>query len=319
MGSIQILALLLMIVPATLSFQQSVLHLHHIGSMVSSLSEHPHVVLENNPMLLSLDTEGSTTSVFIKEVVGVIDAIKRASTSQDTEAAVSIAVAEAIAGGVGGLFSRRFAIAIGDIKEDSQGTKVLTTAAFFGVRGFSRVISRLAGLPRPLALVLSSLLASFAAEKTKEERRKIQGKEKISEEDEEEDESVKEIITAGEIIGDLTKWIAFDSFIEFVPETFTKDPGLKSLSFFAIGSVSAITGAAVRELISPRNDTQSTDEEKKKIVALKLGQASFEGGILFLIYKFVSDFLMVSLPEGFRIKFIFSQLMDEIEEEIETF
>ena len=94
----------------------------------------------------------------------------------------------------------------------------------------------------------------------------------------------------------------FDSSIELIPDSLMTDNGLKSLSFFAIGSVSAVTGATVRGLISQKKEEEDpkSEEERKEERALRLGQASIEGGVLFLIYKLVSDVLVNVLPEGYN-------------------
>jgi hypothetical protein len=73
-------------------------------------------------------------------------------------------MSEFIAGAIGGTLSRTAADILGDKKKDSLTTKISTTGAFFGTRGVIRGLARIAGLPRPLALALSSLIASLISE-----------------------------------------------------------------------------------------------------------------------------------------------------------
>ena len=75
---------------------------------------------------------------------------------QSGSGAIACGFSEAVSGAVGAVFSRSAASALNDEKKDSQQSKVINTAAFFGVRGLTRATARIIGVPRPIALVIGS-------------------------------------------------------------------------------------------------------------------------------------------------------------------
>lgn len=274
---------------------------------------------------------------------GVFDTIKRAAIPLRLDNAIASGVAEAVSGGLGALASRRVADIIGDKKRDTAITKISATSAFFGTRSLIRITARLAGIPRPIAILLATVFGSIVSELAKFQGRSKDG---ISS-----DYLVwDEIISFPEIAGDVSKWIIYDA----AKETITGEIPLSKLllpqerglydliemyllqpyssSIFAedvinffLGVTAAIGGSVVKDVASAvggensaKTPVQATVEANasKKDVGLRYSQSAIEGGILFLTYEIVLKLSKLVVPDSLNEVLIFDKVLDIVEEEI---
>jgi len=284
------------------------------------------IALEYSPLA---DIAAVVDSDFVK----LLDELRLASVPQTPDNALAIGVAEAVAGGAGGLVSRGVAGILGDKKVDNLQTKVSSTSAFFGVRGLVRGLGRVVGLPRPLSLVLSSLLASAFSEFTKNELRKLRINEmaaagappgKLGNESVHKTEEKEEVISFSEVAGDISKWLVFDLSVEYLPPQLAIAQGIqKNAIYFSVGAVSGISGLSVRDFFQHAKSkfgrennkaANSSDDDKKKTAIVKYATAAIEGGVLFGMYACFFWIVSKTIPEQFgRQQFFFNQLVEKVE------
>ena len=278
-----------------------------------------------------------------------IDAIKDATVPSDVNTAIAIAAGETVAGVVGGLASRGVAGFIGDKKRDAPILKGAFTGVFFGTRSFVRAFARLLGLPQPVAIMTSSIIGSVASEAFKAFGRSVAESGDSNEQNASTINSnsptlaslqsiVREMktdtIPFPEVIGDVSKWILFDSLLD---ENLTRDPNLNILQrlayVFIVGAVSATLGDLMKQLsASTKTETiTATTTETKKLFSFKnrfggannvidlnrfahLPQAAIEGGVLFSTYQIIGNGLGQILPKDFgEQRFIFDQILSHLE------
>jgi hypothetical protein len=264
----------------------------------------------------TVTSTSATTSQFLIQTRDVFDAIRDASMPKSGQGAIACGFSEAISGALGAVFSRSAASALNDKKTDSQQSKVLNTAAFFGVRGLTRASARILGVPRPIALIITSLLASAASETAKLRSRESEKGVGGTEEDGENDITAE--LSGSEIAGDIAKWLCFDLILESLPPSISSTQGAeRNALYFGVGSFSSTVGAATRENIDHYADPL---EERKEKTAWrktweKVPKASIEGGILFFIYSFTVDAVGKILPPALRDELIFARFLDKLEGE----
>lgn len=166
-------------------------------------------------------------------------------------ASVSIAVAEFVAGAVGGIASRSAAEVIGDKKKDSIETKVTTTSTFFGVRGLLTAISRLSGLPQPVAVVCAVTLGTLVSEIAKSVGRNNDNLLRPLEEE-------KESLEAPEIFGDISRWLSYSAIFHSVPHDLNSLVD-NTVVGFGCGSLAGVIGLSVNVMLTAMTNKQTTE------------------------------------------------------------
>lgn len=286
-------------------------------------------VLEPNSVSkFDYDTvEESFQEVVADEALNLFDILRQATTTKDTSTAIALAISDFVSGYSSGLVSRASASLLGDEKKDKSVTKASSTAAFFGIRGLIRGAGLTLGIPRPIVLVLASALASFASERTKidsreRESRSSKDSSRDKDNDNDEEENV-EVLSKPELAGDISKWITFDTLLESLP-TEMIDSGLrKNLLYFGIGSFSSTIGLGVNKFTAAqerprvRKGARTKDAEQVKEELIKLCSSSFEGGVLFFAYSFLSYLIAQVLPSDLKNEFLFSKYLDSVETSLE--
>lgn len=240
----------------------------------------------------------------------LLDAIHDATIMTDFDSAIALITGEALSGAIGALASRGTANAIGDLKVDSVLTKVSSTSLFFGARAFLRSIETVAGVPRPLALLSSSIIASFLSEFTKSVGRNNDIY-KNAEECNKTDNSIIKGLELPEICGDLTKWLLYDYLQDLGLQTkivalYVEMENAQYLTYsseklfvVANGALAATIGVLVK------NSLTAKDGKKSKVL-----EAAIEGAVLFFIYKTTIDVLSVYNPFNFEL--VFQRILDYI-------
>lgn len=247
------------------------------------------------------------------QIASTIDAVRRAAVPGDLETATAIGFSEAIAGAVGGLASRGAARAIGDKKIDTVQTKVAITGAFFGARGLILVICQLLGFPRTLSVPLSSIAATVISESAKAFGRYV------------EDVGPSEKLRFPEVVGDITKWLTYDAF----EDTFLGDSGMdfvtESAYAAAFGAIAAVAGSIIHDVLSHLEEIPSPSSVQwSKLLGSRnlrqsvthYSQVLVEGAMLFGFYKLFTSIEEKSLPNEFKKKFFFDQLLEMLEEDV---
>ena len=191
---------------------------------------------------------------------------------------------------------------LGDKKKDTLQTKVGTTGAFFGTRAAVRGIARILGLPRPLALLCSSVVASVVSEAAKGI-----GRAKSNEEDPTcpiEEQGLK----GSEITGDISKWLIYDLLEDKVKEIYPVDVYFSELilTTFVVGFVAGIGGLGVKQAIESR--TSSSNATTSESNALKLIASGIEGGVLFASFQLVLKVVGMIVPQGMMVGHLINYL-----------
>jgi hypothetical protein len=313
----------------------SLRHIFIVCSVTILLKMMPRASALHLPLTL-LDLPHISTSDALNQARGAFDVLRDASMPKNGDAAIACGISEAVSGAIGAVFSRSAATALNDAKQDSPQTKVSTTAAFFGVRGLVRASTQILGIPRPLGLVISSILASAASEATKLSARESVAAMSQDEKEKKEidDESIASELSGSEIVGDLTKWLCFDTILEALPTPIASVQGVqRNALYFSVGSLSSTIGSALRVNIDHYSgeDAKYTDDDdddgadasnatyySRKNSAwrktwMKVPKASIEGGVLFLVYAFSIDLVDKLLPAGIREELVFAKFLDSLE------
>lgn len=279
-------------------------------------------------LLLSADLS------IMQELVSTVDALRNAAIPNSIGSAIAISVSEGLAGVAGGLAARGTAKVIGDVKIDSISTKLSSTGAFFGTRGFIRGASVALGIPRSLAVPVASVLATVVSERTKAVGRNATILMK----------SEAEQLPLQEIAGDVSKWLTYDALEDNIHLALTL-PGDIAVSA-GFGAVSSFCGALVRDgltydMWAPFNFSNSPTEKyptalpaaaafsnrkielpsvstRKKLahpsgMMKKYSQLVLEGAILFASYKAITGLEAMVAPESFEIKFAFDAFLEMME------
>eukprot|EP01031_Cornospumella_fuschlensis_P024225 gene24225-29295_t len=249
------------------------------------------------------------------DVANAIDNLRRAAVPVSLGSSVAIGISEGVAGAIGALASRKTADAIGDKKLDSLLTKITATGAFFGSRGIIIAASRILGLPRPLSLPVASVVASIISESTKAAGRYSQPLEPGQKA-----EPFSERLDAGEIIGDITKWLVFD-FLDDRRLLFQNvDQDLDHIIASATyGALSALAGALTRDLVLGLEKHLPASKSKPDVFIKSYYQSALEGAVLFGCYQSIVSALQFVAPQSLGIKFIFNNLLEDLEESLENF
>ena len=168
-------------------------------------------------------------------------------------------------------------------------------------------------MPRPIAVLFASIFASVISELTKYLGRSQDGA------------KVKaallsgEIISWSEIIGDVSKWVAYDEFKEYLSTDYSElathdeifrglgwnGDGLEAAIDFGIGAIAALIGCIVKDLPNISNAISSG-------VSLRYSQAALEGGILFSAYGVILKIVKATIPERFNEELIFERVLDSV-------
>ena len=293
--------------------------IHSYANAIGAIHDFQLVVATATPQFMSLvqsvyamvPNKDDITPVLSKDVAIALDALRQAAVPMSVNTAISITISDFVAGVVGGAVSRGTANLLGDKKKDSLQTKVGSTGAFFGTRAAVRGIARIIGLPRPLALLCSSVVASVVSEAAKGI-----GRAKTDEEDPTcptEEQGLK----GSEISGDISKWLIFDLLEEKAKEIYPIDEYFNELLVvtFAVGFVAGIGGLGVKQAIENRASTNELDKDNPAKAGLfdesnlpKLLATGIEGGVLFASFQLVLKIVGMVVPKGM----IMSYLIDEL-------
>ena len=140
--------------------------------------------------------------------------------TQDVDGLLAAGITEAVAGSIGGLASRSVAQALGNEKRDQPLLKAASSGAFFGVRGITRTLAKLSGLPRPLQILIGSLLGSVGSLLVKFFGRylydqRVHGTLSWAgwvpdEKFEHSVDGIGEVLDVPEVASDVMKWLAYD-------------------------------------------------------------------------------------------------------------
>ena len=104
----------------------------------------------------------------------------------------------------------------------------------------------LLGVPRPIAILLSSLSASLISEEAKFLSRERKEKSKLSEIDGDDKVSSNgDILTAGEIISDVSKWLIYDFLVESTQRE--SYPLLNAAQYFSFGSIAGTMSFFIKD------------------------------------------------------------------------
>jgi hypothetical protein len=230
----------------------------------------------------------------------VFDQVRKATVPSDIDGYIALLSADAISGAFGAILSRTVADIVGDKKRDTTITKVLTTGSFFGSRGIARAGFQLLGLPRPVAILLSSLFASFVSEEAKFLSRKS-AESALSNSSSSSPASFNETLSFREIYSDVSKWLVFDTLIETDPIF-----SLNDARYFVYGSVSAVIALFVKG--------DKTKDDNKESYSVKLVKTGLEGGVLFLSYEEFLNFLGKVVPKDLNMRFLFNSVIEDLED-----
>lgn len=183
---------------------------------------------------------------------------------------------------------------LGDKKKDTLQTKVGATGAFFGTRAAVRGIARILGLPRPLALLCSSVVASVVSEAAKGI-----GRAKSFEEDLTcpiEEQGLK----GSEITGDISKWLIYDLLEDKAKEIYPVDVYFNELilTTFAVGFVAGIGGLGVKQSVESRTLLSSNATTSNELSLPKFVATGIEGGVLFASFQLVLKAVGIIVPQG---------------------
>jgi hypothetical protein len=277
-------------------------------------------------------------------VLETVNSLREAYVPSTLEAATAVAISEAIAGSVSGVISRSTANAIGDTKKDSLNTKIAATTAFFGTRGLLSTAARILGLPKPVAFLASVVISAVVSELAKAAGRQS-------------DNAIKSIkseiqvkLNVPEVAGDMTKWIVYDVLYHYDhhgPDMI--DQSVMSFSYGATAAMAGVlmnftvtalqlwyqrlllaggTGTAARDMTQHRPDadarparvskTRHTDKLLLSPQLLRLGQASLEGGVMFLSFQTVLSMLAMTVPPKYNYKFAFNSFLEYMQSDLTT-
>ena len=166
----------------------------------------------------------------------------------------------------------------------------------------------LLGVPRPIAILLSSLSASLISEEAKFLSRERKEKSKLSEIDGDDKVSSNgDILTAGEIISDVSKWLIYDFLVESTQRE--SYPLLNAAQYFSFGSIAGTMSFFIKE---PPRERKKIDKEKEQTYVENTLKASLEGGVLFLIFEFTLQILNEIIPDQYNKEFFLSQIIDSL-------
>lgn len=241
------------------------------------------------------------------DFVATVDALRNAAVPISLGSTFAITVAEATAGAIGGLASRRTADAIGDKKIDNVATKLQSTSAYFVARSIFFRVNVLLGLPRPLARIAATVLASIVSEGTKARGRR------------ENAAAAGEKLEGPEIINDIAKWLSYDALDTMGPNSLDS---LEKVGFsFIYGAVSAFIGCSARDVFlstryRPKPDGSQTANVRDSLKVASYSQSILEGAVLFGCYKIIVEVLEVTLPSSLTTKFLFDQMLETFEEDV---
>jgi hypothetical protein len=292
-----------------------------VGLGLLSFDWHTLLTSPPPPLLFSSSSfstaAADTSATLTADVALAIDALRQASVPMTVDTAISITISEFFAGSAGGAVSRIAANIIGDKKKDSFQTKVSTTGAFFGTRAAVRGLARMAGLPRPLALLCSSVVASVVSETLKGIGRKQRQEEEegaggiVTDADQAERQGLK----ASEIAGDVSKWLIYDYLEDRCREVIDPDRDFVQLVLvtFFIGCVAATAATALKAFIEQRNQDPTGkeppfDPDRGDYFALAI-----EGGVLFASFQVVLKVVKMTVPSELNQPFVFNSFIRDFE------
>jgi hypothetical protein len=259
----------------------------------------------------------------VELIVDTLDTLKDATVSANPETFIALILAETIAGVIGGLSSRKVAEILNDKKKDGNLLKGFTTGAFFGSRSILRNFGRLLGLPRPIAIIVASLLSSAISEFVKfigriyqnSKNFRLKNDNTVLIDDKGDDESKS--LTFNEISSDVSKWVIYDLLREFTVQQkidITSPEIIKGLEYFAYGAFASFIASYVK------NNNFNVAKPSNRVPSV-VWKEVLEGGILFLFYEeFQKIFTSLNTIDSIKIlqqKFLFDELIEEIEQQIE--
>jgi hypothetical protein len=247
-----------------------------------------------------------TPKLVKQEVSIIVDNLRKAAVPSNIDGFIAMSAADAIAGAVGALLSRKVADIVGDKKRDTTLTKVLTTGSFFGTRGIARAGFQLLGFPRPIAIFFSSIFASLISEEAKFLSRKNAESSNLANSSSRTLNNISETLSFREISSDISKWLIYDGLIESSIISETGD-----FRYFAFGSISAIFAFFVKE--SP---FQLTKVKGDKDYGSKIAKSALEGGVLFLFYAEFLEVLEKVVPDELNRRFLFNSVIEDLEADL---
>lgn len=231
-----------------------------------------------------------------------LDEIRVNTIPQDLQTSLAVGVSQAVAGGFGGLLSRGTARAMGDIKIDPLSSKVSITSAFFGFRSLIRSLFFFFGIPAPVAVGLATLIASVLSEKIKALNRVKGDAEVLLDEDEK--------LSFSEAVGDISTWVLFDILITY----YTGEVGLigEELASFGYGAFAGVFGLIITKVMDFYIKSEGRylfNSNYEELIAFQ----ALEGAILFSSYTLMFELLEMYLPQDFNKKFVFDQILQDMQ------
>lgn len=243
------------------------------------------------------------------QVISSLNFVRSAYVPSDINTAIAVGMSEAVAGAISGLISRATARVIEDEKKDSLRTKVATTSVFFGVRGLTRAIFNLLGMPRPVYFVVSAILSSCLSEAAKALGR-------------DSDNNIKRLrseievdLDVPEVSGDIIKWLVYDGLFQYSHQSTSMLE--QSLMSFSYGASAAILGLLTTYVLTNRQPNGGVKVTVSMIRenAEQFGKVALEGGIMFLTFQSILSLLAVAVPQQLNYKFAFNNFLEKVEGE----
>ena len=163
------------------------------------------------------------------------------------------------------------------------------------------------GIPRPIAVLLSSLSASFISEEAKFLSREQSEKSKLSDVNngDEKEFSNGEILSGSEIISDVSKWLIYDFLVESTQ--ISSYPLLSAVQYFSFGSIAGTMSFFIKD---PPRERKNLNKEEERSYAENALKSSLEGGVLFFIFECTLKLLNEIIPDQYNKELLLSQILD---------
>jgi len=247
----------------------------------------------------------------------IIEKLRTASVPDDINDLFALSIAETIAGVIGGISSSKMAEILQN-KKNTSFSSAVSAGAFFGTRGFVRLICKVMGFPKPLTIFIASFLGSVVSQRTKSGvlvdedsyprtsyaiSQQYQEAEGLATKDNKkivDTRDTKDKMLSGEALGEITKWLIYDALVESteIPETTASEYA----TYFWFGAVAS----TLSQLMTDKNTFKNPNLNA-------IWKNSVEGGVLFLVYESIHDALIEIFPQFMGQDMLFSKWIRNFE------
>jgi hypothetical protein len=151
------------------------------------------------------------------------------------------------------------------------------------------------------------------------ESAKAIGRSKLSPEQRKSQEPFTEQLDPGEIVGDVVKWLSFDALDDGKVIFKGVNNDLESvLASSSYGAISAFAGSISRDIVLALERRMPAGRGKAGGMLKSYSQSAVEGAVLFGCYQVIVLILQMIFPESLSMKFVFNNIIEELEGTIET-